>query len=69
MVFSDGLVKLPVNLGQVKLNAAGSTTHKLEGNDLTLDLVLQLNFHFNQKSLEAIALELNQSFALEKVDL
>ena len=34
-----------------------------------MDLIIQLNFHFNQKSLEAMATELNGAITLDKVDL
>lgn len=69
MAFGEGRVQLPVNLGQIKLNNIGSLIHKLEENDLGLDLIMQLNFHFNQKALEAMATELNSAVTLDKVDL
>lgn len=69
MTFGEGTVQLPVNLGQIKLKNYGSLIHKMEENDLSMDLIIQLNFHFNQKSLEAMATELNGAITLDKVDL
>lgn len=69
MMFGEGNIKLPIELGQVTLKANGSLIHKLENNSLSLDVILQLNFFFNQKSLEAMANDLNSLIALEKVDL
>lgn len=68
-MFGDGKINLPINLGQVKLIPTGSIIHRLEENLLTLDMVLQFNFHFNQKSLEAMAADLNQYPMLEGIDL
>lgn len=68
-MFGEGSIKLPIELGQVTLKANGSLIHKLEDNSLSLDVILQLNFFFNQKSLEAMASDLNSLIALDKVDL
>ncbi len=69
MMFGEGKLVLPIELGQVKLKANGSVIHKLEDNTLTLDAILQINFFFNQKSLEAMANELNSFPLLDKIDL
>ena len=69
MTFGEGTVQLPVKLGQIQLKNYGSIIHKMEENDLSMDLIIQLNFHFNQKSLEAMAAELNSAITLDKVDL
>lgn len=69
MTFGEGTAQLPVNLGQIKLKNYGSLIHKMEENDLSLDLIVQLNFHFNSKALEAMAVELNGAITLDKVDL
>jgi len=69
MMFGEGSIKLPIELGQVTLKTNGSLIHKLEDNSLSLDVILQLNFFFNQKSLEVMASDLNSLIALDKVDL
>ncbi|MGE0078728.1 MAG: hypothetical protein AB7S48_12785 [Bacteroidales bacterium] len=69
MTFGEGRVQLPINLGQIKLDNIGSLIHKLEENDLGLDMVMKLDFLFNQKSLEAMAAEINGAITLKKVDL
>ena len=69
MMFGEGKMILPIELGQVKLKAYGNIIHKLEDNTLTLDAILQINFFFNKSSLEAMATELNSFPLLDKVDL
>ncbi len=68
-MFGEGKLNLPYNLGQVKLVPTGSLIHRLEENLLTLDLILQINFHMNQSSLEAMAADINSNIMLEGVDL
>lgn len=69
MMFGEGRIVMPIELGQVKLKTNGSLIHKLEDNTLTIDAILQINFFFNQKSLEAMAADLNSFPSFEKVDL
>ncbi|RPH33711.1 MAG: hypothetical protein EHM93_03495 [Bacteroidales bacterium] len=69
MMFGEGKIVLPIELGQVKLKANGNIIHKLEDNTITLDAILQINFFFSQKALEAMATELNSYAMLDKVDL
>lgn len=69
MMFGEGKIVLPIDLGQVKLKTNGSLIHKLDDNSISIDAVLQINFFFNQKSLEAMATDLNSFPLLEKVDL
>lgn len=69
MMFGEGNIVLPIELGQVKLKANGSLIHKLEDNTITLDAILQINFFFNQKALEAMATDINSNILLDKVDL
>ncbi len=69
MMFGEGNIVLPIELGQVKLKANGSLIHKLEDNTISLDAILQINFFFNQKALEAMASDINSNIMLDKVDL
>ncbi|NVO11985.1 MAG: hypothetical protein HXX16_18650 [Bacteroidales bacterium] len=69
MLFGEGNIILPINLGQVKLKLNGSLIHKLEDNSLALDAYLQINFFFNQPSLVVMAADLNSFPMLDKVDL
>ncbi len=69
MMFGEGNITLPIELGQVKLKVNGSLIHKIKENILTFDAILQINFFFNQTSLVAMATDLNSFPLLEKVDL
>lgn len=68
-VFGDGLVDFPVDLGQVKIRSYGNSIHKLKENDASIQTVTQINFFFNQKSLEAMANDINGALALDKVPI
>lgn len=67
--FGEGNIRLPIKLGHVTSMVYGSVIHKLEKNDATVDAIIKLDFHFNQKSLEALANQLAGAFTLDKVDL
>jgi len=69
MLFSEGTVQFPVNLGQIKNYTTGNLIHKLEDSTLTMDLILSLDFHFNQVSLETMANEIISHSGLSSVDL
>ena len=68
MVFSDGTLNFPVNLGQIKNTTIGGLIHKVEDSTLTMDVIQSLDFHFNQISLQAMATDL-LSQGLPSVDL
>lgn len=67
--FGEGNVRLPIKLGHINSQVYGSVIHKLEKNEATIDAIIKLNFHFNQKALEAMAAQLSGAITLDKVDL
>lgn len=69
MLFSEGVVDIPVNLGQIKNQTTGLLTHTLKDSTLSMNVVMSLDFHFNQVSLEAMASEILQTEGLTAVDL
>lgn len=69
MLFSEGKVNLPINLGQITHFTTGTLTHNLSDSTLNMDVVLALKFHFNPLSLEAMANDIIQKSGLLNVDL
>jgi hypothetical protein len=69
LLFSEGTLNFPVNLGQVKNFASGSTIHKLADSTLSMDLAIAFDFHFNQNSLTAMASDIVATQYLGNVDL
>ncbi len=69
MLFSEGKVNLPINLGQINHFTTGTLTHNLNDSVLNMDVVMSLKFHFNQLSLEAMANDINLKSGLQNVDL
>jgi hypothetical protein len=69
LLFSEGVVNIPVNLGQINNFSTGSLTHDLSDSLLTMDMVVQLNFLLNDVSLIAMANDILQQEGLPIVDL
>ncbi|MFP4556340.1 MAG: hypothetical protein ACLFNU_05665 [Bacteroidales bacterium] len=69
MLFSEGVVDIPVNLGQIKNQTTGLLTHTLEDSALNMNVVMSLDFHFSKTSLEAMASEILLEEGLASVDL
>ncbi len=67
-VFGEGNVRLPINLNELKFKIYASIIHKLEPNEAAIDAIIQLNFLFNPKALEAMANQLVGAITLEKID-
>jgi hypothetical protein len=69
MLFSEGKVNLPINLGQINHFTTGTLTHNLSDSTLNMNVVMELKFHFNPLSLEAMANDITQKPGLLNVDL
>jgi len=55
-VFHDeGLIKLGVDLGQFKINSAGTVDHNLKDNKIDLRLMMSLDFFMYGKSMQAMS--------------
>jgi hypothetical protein len=69
MLFSEGEVKLPINMGQLKHISSGNMTHILADSVLNMDIILSFDFHFNQTSLDVMAAEILGHPGLPGIDL
>lgn len=69
ILFSEGIVSIPVNLGQIKHVSTGLLTHNVVDSTLNMDLILSLDFLFNPLSLEAMANEIISQSGLSSVDI
>jgi hypothetical protein len=55
-VFHDeGRIKLGIELGQYKINAAGTVDHDLRENKINIRLMMSLDFYMNNKSMDAMS--------------
>jgi hypothetical protein len=68
-VFEEGNVVLPIDLERIQTKIYGSTIHKLKTNEATINAIIKFDFHFNQKSLEAMANQIGGAITAEQVDL
>lgn len=68
-VFGEGKLTLGVDLGQLKLVAAGNITQDMEKNETLLNVTLGLNFFFSQDALNIMAAEIKSLSALPGVEM
>ncbi len=57
-VYSEGLMNLGVDFGQLKTQIAGNISNNLNKNTFKLDLVMVLDFFFSEKCMQVMAKEL-----------
>jgi len=55
---SQGKINPDINLGQLKLEATGSGIHNIVENSMEMDIMLTLDFFFNDPALQIFALDL-----------
>lgn len=67
-VYGEGLIDVGANTGNVKFNAAGSINHDLKDNSAVFDVVLTIDFFFNNNTLKRMADDINENINLESVD-
>ncbi|RLD80303.1 MAG: hypothetical protein DRJ10_07620, partial [Bacteroidetes bacterium] len=68
IALGEGNIDFALNLGQVKLNSAGKLRYNMESRNLGVDIMLGVDFYFQEEALNYMADKLNQSYELEAVD-
>lgn len=67
-VSGEGLINLGVDLGQVKLNAAGIISHKLIDKSTSSNIIMGVDFYFPDEALKQMANEIKTNPNLEVFD-
>ncbi|MCH7535244.1 MAG: hypothetical protein IH948_05795, partial [Bacteroidetes bacterium] len=67
-VYHEGKMDLGANLGALKVDVAGNTTHNLETNEIKLDLMMVFKFFFNDNSLKVFTDDLLEDEELNLVN-
>jgi len=67
-VYGEGLVNIGADAGNVKFNAAGNINHDLVGNDAVLDLMMTIDFFFDDNISKKMAEKINENINLKPVD-
>jgi hypothetical protein len=62
---AEGKIDLGIELGQVKLNQAGSVNHLLDINEIKTELIIALDFFFSEDALDTLVSELQSSRLLQ----
>lgn len=68
-LFSEGVTDLMIEYGRIKLKTVGNAVHKIEPNTLKLNLIMGMDFYFNQEALNIFGRELDSLPGLAPVDL
>ncbi|SDC15879.1 hypothetical protein [Williamwhitmania taraxaci] len=69
MLEAEGKLSLASKFGRMEINIAGTHTYMLEEEKAKLDVVMDMDFFFNQLSLQAMAADLNTMKELAPVDM
>lgn len=67
-VYGEGLVTLGAQSGNVAFKAAGSVVHTLVDDHVVLDLMMTMNFFFDDNLFKIIAADINENVNLQPVD-
>lgn len=67
--YAEGKINLSAELGQVEVSSAGTLTQNLIDNDVVFDLVMLIDFFFNEDALRNISKKMQQASALDPAKL
>lgn len=67
--YGEGAVDVGENLGQVKIDAAGTVTHNLIDNEAIFDLTLLADFFFADDALKKMAKKMQENTSLDPVKI
>jgi hypothetical protein len=68
-MYGEGTLNLGVNLGQIKLTTVGNINEDLVKGDISIDLLLGLDFFIESKCMDIFTKDLNSVSGLEPIDL
>lgn len=65
----EGLINLGIDLGQIKFNPAGSFNHKLDENEIKLEIVFPIDFFFSGDALDSLLKDINTINGLDPMSI
>ncbi|MCX7953647.1 MAG: hypothetical protein N3A01_00485 [Bacteroidales bacterium] len=68
-MYAEGKINLGINTGQFKINAYGSVNHDVNNKTTDLDLILTIDFFFNENCMELFFKDIQKTSGFEPVDL
>ncbi len=68
-IYAEGNINIVKSLGQIQTRSVGNIMNDLFDNSYDFDIMLGLNFFFNDKCLDMVSKTLEESSALDGVDL
>ncbi len=67
-IYGDGLVDIGARTGNLKFNAAGNIVHNQIDNSAVLDLMMTIDFFFDDNAMKKMADDLNENINLQATD-
>jgi len=67
-VYGEGAVDIGARSGNVKFEAAGNINHNLIDNSIVLDLIMTIDFYFDDNLFKMLAEDINESINLQPID-
>ncbi|MEX2380263.1 MAG: hypothetical protein WD530_05940, partial [Vicingaceae bacterium] len=67
-VYGEGLVTMGAASGNLKFNAAGNIAHTLTDNAVVMDLMMTIDFFFDDNLIKLMAADINENINLNPVD-
>lgn len=65
----EGKIDLGTNTGQIEVHGAGEVIHNQVDDEVIVDMIMLINFHFQNKALEEMAVQINKNISLVGVKL
>ncbi|HAW51355.1 MAG TPA: hypothetical protein DCX54_03350, partial [Flavobacteriales bacterium] len=68
-VYGEGKIDLGTNTGQIAIEGAGNMIHNQAENEVIVDMMMLLNFHFDDNALKEMGEAINKNIVLDPVKL
>ncbi|MEQ8324538.1 MAG: hypothetical protein RH916_07660 [Vicingaceae bacterium] len=68
-IYGEGKIDLGTNTGQIVVDGAGNMIHNQTENEVIVDMMMLINFHFEDNALKEMAEVINKNIVLDPVKL
>ncbi|MEQ8908916.1 MAG: hypothetical protein RIC95_06975 [Vicingaceae bacterium] len=67
-IYGEGLIDVGARTGNLSFNAAGNINHNLTDNSVVMDMIMTIDFFFDDNAIKKMADEINENINLNPVD-
>ena len=68
-IYGEGKIDLGTNTGQILIDGAGNMIHNQVENEVIVDMMMLMNFHFEDNALKEMGEAINKNIVLDPVKL